>query len=79
MPNESLPRPGERVRVSAEHPWAPDAEGTVTEGWPTWPREVRNEKGEVTTYVLVTFDEPQSDGDERVESAEIDERLLDRA
>ena len=76
MPEDAAPKAGDRVRVSDEHPWAAKAQGTITDGWPTWPREVRGEDGEVTTFHLVTFDEPQTDGEERVESAEIEERLL---
>ena len=78
MPADTTPtfRPGDRVRVSAEHPWAPNAAGTVADGWPTWPREVRGEDGAVTRLVLVAFDTPQADGDVRYETAELDTRLL---
>ena len=78
MPADPMPtfRPGDRVRVSAEHPWAPDAAGTVTDGWPTWPREVRAEDGTVTRFVLVAFDSPQQDGEDRYETAELEARLL---
>ena len=69
-------RPGDRVRVSAEHPWAPEATGTVTDGWPTWPRDVHAEDGSVTTFVLVAFDTPQVEGAEQYATAELDARLL---
>ena len=78
MPADTPPtfRPGDRVRVSAEHPWAPNAAATVTDGWPTWPREVRAEDGSVAVFVLVAFDSPQQDGADRYETAELEARLL---
>jgi hypothetical protein len=78
MPADRTPtfRPGDRVRVSPEHPWAPNAAATVADAWPTWPRAVRGEDGTVTTFVLVAFDTPQIDGDDRYETAELDTRLL---
>jgi hypothetical protein len=71
-------RPGDRVRVSAEHPWAANAEGAVADAWPQWPREAHAEDGSVTTFVLVTFDAPRSDGEREVQSAEFEAGLLTR-
>jgi hypothetical protein len=65
--------------VSAEHPWAGGAAAAVTDGWPTWPREVHAEDGVVTTFVLIAFDALQGDGGERHERLELDARLLARA
>ena len=78
MPADKSPtfRPGDRVRVSAEHPWAPNAAGIITDGWPTWPRDVRGEDGTVTRFVLVAFDSPQANGAEQYATAELDARLL---
>jgi hypothetical protein len=64
--------------VSAEHPWAGGA-AAVTDGWPTWSREVPAEDGVVTTFVLVAFDALQADGGERHETLELDAGLLARA
>ena len=72
-------RPGDRVRVSADHPWAGGAAATVADGLQIWPREAHAEDGSVTIFVLVAFDAPQSDGGESYETLELDARLLARA